>query len=56
MSLEKCLSHVKRQGSRSAPLLAKQALSLADFCAWIEEYPCFLEQALVHDASVSLSS
>ena len=56
MSLEKCLSHVKRQGNRPAHLLAKQALNLADFSAWIEECPCFLEQALVHDVSVSLSS
>ena len=49
-------SHVKWQGSRPAHLLAKQALGFADFSAWIEGCPCFLEQALVHDISVSLFS
>ena len=49
-------SHVKRQGNKPAHLLAKQALGLDDFSAWIEECPCFLEQALVHDVSVSSSS
>ena len=49
-------SHVKSQGNKPAQLLAKQALGLDDFSAWIEECPCFLEQALVHNVSVSLSS
>ncbi|XP_075670222.1 uncharacterized protein LOC142639988 [Castanea sativa] len=48
-------SHVKRQGNRPAHILAKQALGLADFSAWIEECPCFLEPALVHDVFLSLS-
>ena len=49
-------SHVEWQGNRPAHLLAKQALGLADFSAWIEECPCFLEQALVQDVFISLSS
>ncbi|XP_030947476.1 uncharacterized protein LOC115971614 [Quercus lobata] len=49
--------HVKRQGNKPAHLLAKQALDLDDFSAWIEECSYFLEQILVHDdVSVSLSS
>ena len=46
---------VKRQGNRPTHLLAKQALGLADFSSWIEECHYFLEQALIHDVSVSLS-
>ena len=42
-------SHVKRQGNRLAHVLAKHALSIIDFITWIEETPCFLEQALIHD-------
>ena len=50
-------SHVKRVGNKPAHLLAKQALGLDDFSAWIEECSYFLEQILVHDdVSVSLSS
>jgi len=48
-------SYVKRQGNRPTHLLAKQALGLADFSTWIEEYPYFLEQALIYDVSVILS-
>ena len=44
-------SHVKRQGNRPAHVLAKHALGIADFIAWIEETPCFLEQALIHDVT-----
>ena len=42
-------SHVCRQGNRPAHLLAKYALGTVDFTVWIEENPCFLEQALIHD-------
>ena len=42
-------SHIRRQGKTPAHLLAKQALGVVDFIAWIEEYPSFLEQALAHD-------
>ncbi|XP_030922930.1 uncharacterized protein LOC115949794 [Quercus lobata] len=42
-------SHVKKQGNRSTHVLAKHALGITDFIAWIEETPCFLEQALIHD-------
>ena len=44
-------SHVKRQGNRLAHMLAKHALSITDFITWIEETPCFLEQALIHDVT-----
>ena len=36
-------SHVRRQGNRPTHLLAKQAFGLIDYCAWVEECPCFLE-------------
>ena len=42
-------SHVKKQGNRSTHVLAKHALGITNFIAWIEETPCFLEQALIHD-------
>ena len=42
-------SHVRRQGNRPAHLLAKYALGTVDFTVWIEDNPCFLEQALIHD-------
>ncbi|XP_075663293.1 uncharacterized protein LOC142632853 [Castanea sativa] len=44
-------SHVKRHGNRPAHLLAKRALGIVDFIAWIEKMPCFLEQALIHDVT-----
>ncbi|XP_075649857.1 uncharacterized protein LOC142620362 [Castanea sativa] len=44
-------SHVKRQGNRPTHVLAKHALSIVDFIAWIEEVPCFLEQTLIHDVT-----
>ena len=42
-------SHVCRQGKIPAHLLAKHAISIVDFMVWMEENPCFLEQALHHD-------
>ena len=42
-------SHVCRQGNKLANLLAKHAISIVDFMVWMEENPCFLEQALHHD-------
>ncbi|XP_050246259.1 uncharacterized protein LOC126694211 [Quercus robur] len=42
-------SHVKRKGNRPAHLLAKYAGGIDDFIVWMEENPCFLEQALSHD-------
>ena len=44
-------SHVRQQGNRPGHLLAKQALGLIDFYAWMEECPCFLEQVLIHHVS-----
>ena len=42
-------SHVWRQGNKLAHLLAKYAKGIEDFCTWVEENPCFLEQALTYD-------
>ena len=47
-------SHIKRQGNRPAHVLAKHALGIVDFIAWIEETPCFLEQALIHDVTTQV--
>ena len=49
-------SHVRRQGNQPAHLLAKHACGIVDFIAWIQKTPCFLEQALIHDVTVSSSS
>ena len=46
-------SHVRRKGNRPAHLLAKHACTVDDFITWIEETPCFLEQALLHDVTNS---
>ena len=46
-------SHVCRQGNRPAHILAKHAISIVDFKVWMEENPCFLEQALHHDVMFS---
>lgn len=48
-------SHTRRQGNIPAHILAKQASSIADFTVWIEENPCFIEQALIQDV-ISLTS
>ncbi|KAK9984957.1 hypothetical protein SO802_034482, partial [Lithocarpus litseifolius] len=50
------LSRVCRSGNLLAYLLAKYALDINDFSAWIEESPCFLQQALLHDVSSVLIS
>ena len=44
-------SHIRRQGNSPAHLLAKYASNLDDYMTWMEENPCFLEQALLHDVS-----
>ena len=44
-------SHTLRQSNRPAHLLAKHALCLVDFIAWMEENPCSIEQALNHDVN-----
>ena len=46
-------SHVCRQGNRPVHILAKHAISIVDFMVWMEENPCFLEQALYHDIMFS---
>ena len=42
-------SHLQQQGNRPAHLLARNALGMDDYVAWIEESPYSLEQALFHD-------
>ena len=42
-------SHVCRQANKPAHLLAKYALGIDDFSVWLENCPCFLEQALLND-------
>ncbi|XP_075636819.1 uncharacterized protein LOC142609068 [Castanea sativa] len=48
-------SHTRRQGNIPAHILAKHASSIANFTVWIEQNPCFIEQALIHDV-ISLPS
>ena len=47
------LSHVQQQGNRPAHLLAKYTLGIDDFSIWLEEDPCFLNQALIQDVNCS---
>ena len=42
-------THVHRQGNNPAHLLAKYAKCIDDSLVWIEESPCFIKQALIHD-------
>ncbi|XP_050290016.1 uncharacterized protein LOC126728194 [Quercus robur] len=44
-------SHVRRQGNMPAHILAKNASSINDYVAWIEEDPCCIMQALIHDVN-----
>ena len=44
-------SHVRRQGNVPAHILAKNASSINDYVAWIEEEPCCIMQALIHDVT-----
>ena len=58
-------SHIKKQSNGLVHLLVKQALGIVDFETWMflkkkkkknfetwmEDSPCFLEQALIHDVS-----
>ena len=45
------ISHIKRQGNKPAHLLTKYALGIDDYMTWMEEHPCFLQEALFHDES-----
>ena len=47
-------SHIRRKGNTPTHLLAKHAIGIVDFVAWMEETPCFLMQALTHDVSISI--
>ena len=53
---QSALMHMSCRGNRPAHLLARYALSIANFFVWIEEVPCFLEQALTQDVIVAFQS
>ena len=42
-------THVSRQGNKPAHLFTKYAKSIDNIFVWIEEIPCVIEQALIHD-------
>ena len=42
-------THVGYQGNKSAHLSAKYAKGIDDVSVWIEEIPCVIEQALIHN-------
>ena len=44
-------SHIRRQGNIPTHILAKNAYGIADYIAWIEEDPCCIKQALIHDVT-----
>ncbi|KAK9984857.1 hypothetical protein SO802_034382 [Lithocarpus litseifolius] len=48
-------SHVRRNSTVPTHQLAKHALGIFDFSVWIEENPCFLVQALLHDVSTTFN-
>ena len=48
-------AHVGCNGNRSAHLHARHALGIANLSVWVEETPCFLEQALNQDVFVNSS-
>lgn len=48
-------SHVRKKDIVPAHILAKQALCIDDFIAWIEESHCFVEQAPFQDVSIAFS-
>ena len=48
-------SHVGHNGNKVAHLLARHALGIAHLSIWVEETPCFLEQALNQDVFVNSS-
>ena len=53
-SFERLLySHVKRNGNRVAPSLAKNALCIIDFQLWMEDVPSHIVSILDLDANVS---
>ena len=42
-------SRIKRQGSRPAHILAQYAKDILSYETWIEDYPCMIEVAPVHN-------
>ena len=49
-------SHIRHERNRPVHILAKYAKGIDDYCTWIDESPCFLEHALIHDvASISVN-
>ena len=46
-------SHVQRTGNKPTHILARQAQNFVNDVIWIEEIPCCIQQALIHDVLVS---
>ena len=47
--------HVRRQGNKTAHLLAKYGHGIDDFSVWLKEDPSFIRQALLQDVhSISM--
>ena len=44
-------SHVKRSANTPAHLLAKYAKGIVNQCMWMENFPSFLELAVLHDVN-----
>ena len=45
-------SHVHRIGNKPIHILARQAQNLINDVIWIEEIPCYIQQALIQDIFV----
>ncbi|XP_030924592.1 uncharacterized protein LOC115951551 [Quercus lobata] len=45
-------SHVRNIDNKPAHILARQAQNLVNDVIWIEEIPCYIQQALIQDVSV----
>ena len=43
------ISHVHRIDNKPAHILARQVQNLVNDVIWIEEIPCCIQQALIHD-------
>ena len=44
--------HVRRQGNRSAHLLAQYARHIVDYVTWIKEAPSIIESAVTHGVAM----
>ena len=44
--------HVRRQGNRSAHLLALYARHIVNYITWIEKIPSMVELTMAHDVAI----